>query len=255
MDKPPTHPLDCATLAQEAADMQACQSLDSLQEILTGFTERLGLGYFVVTQHLHRSRWSNLKFGLHNCPDHWLTAYAAAKFYKHDPILAACARTNVGFAWSELPSLIEMTPQRQRVLAICRDAGVGEGVTIPAHVAGEISGSCNFATRAGVAFPSDKLLYTEMFGAFAYQTARRLTGSLAQPDPERRSLTPRQRDCLLWAMRGKTDWEIGHILSINQDTVTQHMEMARLRYGVAKRMQLAVCAIYLGDIGFDEAIN
>ena len=56
-------------------------------------------------------------------------------------------------------------------------------------------------------------------------------------------------------MRGKTDWEIGHILSISPDTVTQYMEMARLRYGVAKRMQLAVRAIYLGDIGFDEAID
>lgn len=255
MDNPPTHPLDCETLAREVADMQLCHSLDALHAILIDFVARLGLSYFVVTQHVHPSRWSTLKFALHNCRDHWLQAYAGAQLYKHDPILAACTRTNVGFAWNELPDLIEMTPQRQRVLAIYRDAGVGEGVTIPAHVAGEISGSCNFATSIGTPYPSDKLLYTEMFGAFVYQTARRLTGSLARPDPERRGLTPRQRDCLLWAMRGKTDWEIGHILSISPDTVTQHMEMARLRYGVAKRMQLAVRAIYLGDIGFDEAID
>jgi LuxR family quorum-sensing system transcriptional regulator CciR len=251
----PTHPLDCETLAGEVAAMQACQSLESLRDILVGFVARLGLGYFVLTQHIHPARWSTLRFGLHNCPDHWLKAYAGAQLYKHDPILAACTRTNVGFAWTELPDLIDMTPQRQRVLAIYRDAGVGEGVTIPAHVAGEISGSCNFATRAGIAFPADKLLYTEMFGAFAYQTARRLTGSLAKPAPDRRGLTPRQRDCLLWAMRGKTDWEIGQILAISPETVTQHLEMARLRYGVAKRMQLAVRAIYLGDIGFDEAID
>ncbi len=105
MDEPLPHPLDCATLAREVADMQACRSLDALHAVLASFVERLGLTYFVVTQHVHPSRWSTLKFALHNCPDHWLEAYAGAQLYKHDPILAACTRTNVGFAWSELPDL------------------------------------------------------------------------------------------------------------------------------------------------------
>ena len=55
-------------------------------------------------------------------------------------------------------------------------------------------------------------------------------------------------------MRAITDSEILQTLGLSTETVKQHINMARDRYGVAKRMQLAIRAIYLGDIGFDEAI-
>lgn len=42
MDEPPTRPLDCETLAREIADLQACESFDALQEILTDFVAWLG---------------------------------------------------------------------------------------------------------------------------------------------------------------------------------------------------------------------
>jgi LuxR family quorum-sensing system transcriptional regulator CciR len=68
-------------------------------------------------------------------------------------------------------------------------------------------------------------------------------------------LTDRQRDCLVWAARGKSDWEISRILGIGQETVIQHLKTARERYGVAKRTQLAVSALFDGTISFFDVLK
>jgi LuxR family quorum-sensing system transcriptional regulator CciR len=80
---------------------------------------------------------------------------------------------------------------------------------------------------------------------------RRLRASIA-PLPR---LTDRQRDCLVWASRGKSDWEIGRILGIGQETVVQHLKDARERYGVPKRTQLAIHALFDGTIGFLDVLK
>ena len=68
-------------------------------------------------------------------------------------------------------------------------------------------------------------------------------------------LTDRQRDCVLWAARGKTDWEISVILGVSHETVIQHLKHARERYGVQKRAMLAVRALFDGLISFSDILK
>jgi LuxR family transcriptional regulator, quorum-sensing system regulator CciR len=237
------------------AAIQNTSSMENLAEALSCATNAMGFTYYALMHHIHPERWKRNAIALHNCPEEWAFVYADKRLYANDPILHACAQTNVGFVWDELPDLIEMTERREKVLSLFHDAGVGSGVTIPAHVPGEPMGSCTFATRQGQPFPVANILAAQLAGAFAFQSARRIVGLIREDATAARPLTPRQRDCLIWAMRGKTDSEIAQILGLSAETVTQHINMARDRYGVAKRMQLAIRAIYLGDIGFDEAIH
>ena len=69
------------------------------------------------------------------------------------------------------------------------------------------------------------------------------------------TLTDRQVDCVLWAARGKTDYEISVILGISHETVIQHLKMARERYGVQKRTMLAVRALFDGLISFSDILK
>lgn len=69
------------------------------------------------------------------------------------------------------------------------------------------------------------------------------------------TLTERQRVCVLWSARGKSDWEISKILGIQPDTVVQHLKQARERYGVQKRTLLAVHALFDGTISFAEVFK
>ena len=69
------------------------------------------------------------------------------------------------------------------------------------------------------------------------------------------ALTARQRECVLWMARGKTDWEIARILGLSSETVVQHLKQARERYDVPKRSLLAVRVLFDGQITFGEVFR
>jgi LuxR family quorum-sensing system transcriptional regulator CciR len=121
-------------------------------------------------------------------------------------------------------------------------------------VPGESHGSCSFATRRGEPIEPDALPRAQLVGAFAFEAARRLWKIRAVDKPVP-GLTDRQRDCLLWAARGKSDWEISRILGISHETVIQHLKQARERYGVGKRTLLAVHALFDGTISFLDIVK
>ena len=54
---------------------------------------------------------------------------------------------------------------------------------------------------------------------------------------------------------GKTDWEIGRILGIAEATAHEHIEAARRRYGVGKRTQLVIRALFDGQITFSDILH
>jgi LuxR family quorum-sensing system transcriptional regulator CciR len=93
----------------------------------------------------------------------------------------------------------------------------------------------------------------QLVGAFAFEAARRMRRARFAPAPVR--LTERQRECVMWAACGKSDWEIARILGISQETVIEHLRHARERYGVGKRTLLAIHALFDGTIGFFDVLR
>jgi LuxR family transcriptional regulator, quorum-sensing system regulator CciR len=158
-------------------------------------------------------------------------------------------RTHLGFAWADVSGLILLSPRQRGILESARDEGIGEGFTVPINIPGEVNGSCSFATRFGKALPHNYLIFAQLLGSFAFQAARRLKQKARLSNDKRPPmLTPRQRECVVLVGNGKSDWEIATILGLREDTVTKYLNAARERYGVARRMQLVVAAIYDGQI-------
>jgi LuxR family quorum-sensing system transcriptional regulator CciR len=103
---------------------------------------------------------------------------------------------------------ITLTPRDLEVLELATERGIGDGFTVPAHVPGESNGSCSFAAEPGEALREEQLPFAQLAGAFAFEAARRLSGMRSSGSVPTRPLTDRQRDCVVWASRGKSDWEI-----------------------------------------------
>lgn len=216
------------------------------------FTADLGLRYFALTHHVDVRR-SNSAIRLHNYPAGWAEWFEEQSLGKTDPVHRASCLTSVGFAWSKLPDMIALTGRDLAILEAARNEGIGEGFTVPAHVPGEAHGSCSFACAAGDRLLEEHMPLLQLAGAFAFEAARRMRRL-----PEGRAepfLTDRQRECVLWAARGKSDWEIARILGISHETVIEHLKNARERYGVCKRTQLAVHALFDGTIGFLDVLR
>ena len=72
----------------------------------------------------------------------------------------------------------------------------------------------------------------------AYCAFEQVIHLLANPRrPSAGLLSPREVECLSWAAAGKTDGEIGRILSISPRTTRFHIENAKKKLGVATRVQ------------------
>ena len=64
-----------------------------------------------------------------------------------------------------------------------------------------------------------------------------------------RTLTRREVQCLRWAAAGKTDGEIGIILSLSVSTVRFHLRNAAAKLGATGRAQSIQIAAGLGFVG------
>lgn len=224
-----------------------------LAEALAEMSGDLGFRYFALTHHVN-VRQSSAAIRLHNYPSGWAEWFDEQQLGAVDPVHRASSQTNVGFAWSNLDQMILLTPRDRRILELARQEGIGDGFTVPAHVPGEAHGSCSFAAEYGTTVREENLALAQLVGAFAFDAARRILRPRGPLEPLPR-LTDRQRECVVWAARGKSDWEISQILGVSHETVIQHLKQARERYGVGKRTLLAVHALFDGTIAFLDVLR
>lgn len=133
-------PIELAKMERQLTAIKAAETVAALHTELSTATLEMGFTYFALTHHSHPSQWKSLAIALHNCPQEWVDSYAQNKLYKIDPILHASTLTTIGFRWDELASIIEMTPDRLKLLHIYENAGVSSGITVPVHIPGEPTG-------------------------------------------------------------------------------------------------------------------
>jgi LuxR family transcriptional regulator, quorum-sensing system regulator CciR len=228
----------------------AVGSSDELADLLDCVTRELGFRYWALTHHVDIRRHPEQAIRLHNYPGEWAEYYDANSLGLSDPVHRASHVTTLGFAWSRIPELIALTPRDRDILAKGGVNGLGDGFTVPAHVPGESHGSCSFANPAGIPLPEDDLPLAQLLGSFAFEAARRLWR--VRPAAPAAQLTDRQRECLIWVARGKTDWEIAQILGVAHHTVVMHLKQARDRFGGGKRTSLVAQALYDTSISFPD---
>ncbi|MCW3838189.1 LuxR family transcriptional regulator [Sphingomonas canadensis] len=232
-------------------NVREARELRDLFDLLEECAQAMGFRYFALTHHVDFATLSSGGVRLHNYPIEWQDWFDARSLGRLDPIHRASHVTSHGFTWTQVPKLIQLTSGDRHILEQARRIGIGNGFTVPAHVPGEFSGSCSFAVRPSDDFPEDHVLVAQLVGGLAFETARRLANTRHAPRTGQ-PMTDRQRDCVLWAARGKTDWEISQILGVSHETVIQHLKHARERYGVQKRAHLAVMALFDGSISFAD---
>lgn len=226
-----------------------------LRLALSEISRELGFAHFALVHHVDLRGASGAPIRIHNYPDEWEEYHDRHDLGRSDPVHRACQSAAIGFRWSEMPRMIQLTRRDLRVLEAAAGQGIGDGFTVPAHVPGELSGSCSFATARGIPLQPDKLALAQLVGAFAFEAARRLTRTRQQLGACAVHVSDRERECLVWVARGKSDWEIARILGISPDTVHQYVKHARLVHDVVSRSQLVAKALFSGTISFLDVLR
>jgi LuxR family quorum-sensing system transcriptional regulator CciR len=231
------------------------EGMTDLKALVADATKELGFDYYAIVHHVRFGRPSNEHVRLSNYPLEWLAVVRdGAKLA--DPVLRAAERTSSGFKWEQLDSLISLTPAERAHLRRAAEFEILQGYTVPNHVPGQTFGSCHFIVRGNGDFPDQNISAAQALGNFAFEAARRVLK--VKPDEdyvEPAPLSDRQRECLLFVAKGKSDSVIAQLLAIKPKTVNEHIEAAKRRYSVATRSQLLVRALFRSEICFSEVID
>lgn len=181
----------------------------------------------------------------------WVERYLAEGFAHTDPGIRLLFSSARPFSWDDLKAHAS-SKQQLHVFSAAAEEGMRDGILVPVHGA--------YGDVMGVTLVSDRKLTLEhsqlvTLSALAtlYAAHGQTTFDLAQDIDDRPPLTLRERQCLLWASRGKSDWEIGRILEISMKTAEVHMINARRKLGADTRAQAVLEASRRGWLIDEEA--
>ncbi len=228
-------------------------SADALHEAMDRIAIALGFDRFALSVEVGLGGELGTSMLLHSYPTSWADIYIGFNLAHTDPVRRAGESSLSGFRWRDIEHLIPITPIERITFETGRKHGMVDGFTVPRHLPGTVMGSCTFVTGMERPLPERMLIIAEILGAIAIAQASRLSG-WRRPIRKPR-LTDRQRDCVLWAARGKTNWEIARILGISKETVIQHLKEARDRYDTSNRASLILYALFDGLISFSDVFR
>jgi DNA-binding CsgD family transcriptional regulator len=217
--------------------------------------ETLGFRYFACCSHVDPLHPPPGAVMLHTYPPVWARAFHEHGLYELDPVFRYASRTLAPFFWDDTVLREELSAQQRECLAEASRLGIAHGYTVPIHAPlamRAFRASCSVVPDSLTVAPSSYCA-VQLMSCFVYETASREAHPGGAPCV--RILTPRERQCLELAARGKSDWETSVILRLSERTVHCHIESAKRRLGVATRMQAVLHALYSGQIGFGDVIR
>lgn len=230
-----------------ALDVSLVKDKAGLADLLQEACTRMGCSWFALSHHIDFLAAPDRGVRVHNYPEEWATWFDEQRLGLTDPVHRESQRSMAGFLWHNMKA---ERPEDEMILAEAQRHGIGDGLTVPAHLPGHAHGSVSFAWKPGVVASADALQFARMIGGPAFDAARLITyPDLAHVGPR---LTRRQREVLIWAAKGETIRRIGLRLGLSPDTVREHLRNARQRYEANGGITLTVRALYDGDISFED---
>ncbi len=232
-----------------ASDIASSASEDQLFSALSSAASRLGFDHFALAYD-RRGASGPSSLLIHDYPESWAGLYVKLDLGGIDPVRRAGERSMTGFGWRELDRYIPLSRGDRRMLEVGREHGLGDGFTVPRHLPGEASGACSFAIGPQKAYAGDHVPCRRDRG-------RGRPDHRAEPDRRTETEGAAQAQRAAARMRAvdrarKTAGETAAILGISEETVIQHLKVARDRYDVHCRQMLILCALFDGLIGFSD---
>lgn len=223
--------------------MTAASDLEMVKTLLSAEIQSRGFEHFAYVQ-LRPPRGSRQRIYIGTYPASWSAYYREMDLQIHDPVYSYAADSMRPFLWSDVRQKHELPTAEKMVFAPAADIGLRAGGGIPIHGPRGASATLHVADdSANEAFAKrfyEHRLALPLIASTTHETIARLTAEGVPLDVQ---FTARQKEILLWAIRGKTNWEIGTILGIKEDTVRQHMMKISSILDARNRAQATALAV------------
>ena len=212
----------------------------ALLDEMAGMLREFGFEYLCLTGIPHaQQRFEDVMLAV-RVPPEWFKIYLDENYAAIDPVIRQFRRTSRPFVWRSAPYDPEREPRAAELVRRVTEFGLAEGLCVPVFgPSGCEGGVWMGGEQPDLSERSRPLLH--LVGLYAFDRAR----LLRQPPraPERRRLTAREREILVWIATGKSDWEIGEILTLSRRTVAKHSQTILQKLAAANRTQAVAIAL------------
>lgn len=220
--------------------IEELNSADEVWDKFTRFSAGLGLrfGAFVeLPGPGERLQDTALRL---SCPPEWRKRYFEREYFRNDPAALHLLRSTDPFTWCEALACPDYTTAQRRVMQEASEFGMPAGFVVPLVGLSDRPAIIEIAGANGDLSTREKaeLQFAAVCTHSRFKTFRK-SRKHALP-----ALSNREREVLQWAAVGKSDWEIGEILSISEKTANAHIENVKRKYGVTSRVYAVVKGIH-----------
>jgi LuxR family quorum sensing-dependent transcriptional regulator len=184
---------------------------------------------------------------LNTRPQEYVDRYIEKNYVLRDPVVRELQLTISPFSWSDIRERRDLTRGEKSIIDEGREFGAKNGFIVPIVTN---SGSIGLFSPCGAEPNLSKRARAavEIIGMYAFQALKRARLKQKRSEAVHTPLTPREREIMQWVAAGKSDDEIGDILSLSTPTVTWHVENAKRKLDAFRRTYAVVQAIRLGEI-------
>jgi LuxR family quorum sensing-dependent transcriptional regulator len=230
---------DFASIAKESNKLHDLSEALRKAVAAHGYTASAGrcfvpTGNGMVTKNLFRN-WSR----------EWAALSDEKGFNARSFVVAEACRRMTPFTWHEILAARSLSAAEREVFDVAREWGWCNGFVVPVHGPGGYLGIISMGSpERDLDLRPERLIYLRMIAMLAHERSFALANIGACAPSE--ALTPRERECMRWVADGKTDAEIGRILSISEATVKFHINGARRKLGARNRAQAAARLVLFG---------
>ena len=243
-----------ARVCRFVEEVRTVRTEAELLRLVTRILTEFGFQHFALVSHVDLVAPPEGAVRIINYPSSWKARSVEQRYYADDPVLLTAQRLALPFTWDDIPRHMDLTQRQRTILDEAKLAGLPNGYTVPIHIPGQISGSCTFVFETGAVDPAC-FPAAHYVGIYAFNAALRIAGRTSGLCDGRVRLTNRQRQCLSLVARGKSDWTIGQLLTLSQQTVHMHIELAKGRYNVSSRVEAVVRALFDGELAFADILK
>lgn len=174
-----------------------------------------------------------------DAPEGFAADFDRERLGQNHPLILQALTQLTPFSAGELPASQLSAEQRRVLRHVGSSLNMRDGWTFPIAYCGELRGIMMLGGPA----PDMSPLLGSLLHLLTHTAFKRFEELAAGAPPRSRLLTAREVECLRWVALGKTDEEIGVILSIRARTARFHVENAKRKLGVATRVQAVAQAL------------
>jgi LuxR family quorum sensing-dependent transcriptional regulator len=223
------------TIVETVEEIGRASAPEAVWKAIKTYAEAQGFQYMLVVKGKHSVIESVSGCALYSdMPQGFGQSFDDLGFSKNNPLISHALKESRPYSAAELWAMPLTVQQRRALAQVNLSLNVLDGLMIPIRNADVLEG----IVLLGGAKPEMAPIVRSTLHLLAYCAFEQVIHLLA--NPRRASaglLSPREVECLSWAAAGKTDGEIGRILSISPRTTRFHIENAKKKLGVATRVQ------------------